>query len=347
MATGIVSSSSRRLGAIVKKLINDPSAVVADALAGVEAVHGDMLTVHRDPDFIVRADAPVSGKVAIVSGGGSGHEPLHSGFVGPGMLDAAVPGAVFASPSVGQIHAAAMAVGTEAGVLFVVKNYTGDRLNFGMAAEMLTAMGIPNEIVVVDDDVAVEDSTHTAGRRGTGATVFVEKIAGAAAEKGASLEEVTRIAKKVNENAGSMGLALSPAIVPEAGVPNFELTENEVELGVGIHGEPGRERVALESAKSLLTRLADAVAVDVPIASGDKVLALVNGLGATPLIELYVIAGDLAEYCAANNITIERSLVGSYVTSLEMAGFTVTMVKADDELLELWDAPVNTPALRW
>ena len=331
----------------MKKLINDPASVVADALAGVAAVHGDTLTVHLDPDFIVRADSPVAGKVAIVSGGGSGHEPLHSGFVGPGMLDAAVPGAVFASPSVGQIHQAAMAVASDAGVLFVVKNYTGDRLNFGMAAEMLTAMGIPNEVVVVDDDVAVEDSTHTAGRRGTGATVFVEKIAGAAAERGDSLEEVTRIAKKVNEHAGSMGLALSPATVPEAGVPNFELAEDEVELGVGIHGEPGRERVSLQPAKRLLKSLADAVASDVPVTSGDTVLALVNGLGGTPLIELYVIAGDLAEYCTENNITIERSLVGSYVTSLEMAGFTITLVKADEELLELWDAPVNTPALRW
>lgn len=331
----------------MKKLINDPATVVADALAGVTAVHGDMLTVYRDPDYIIRADAPVAGKVALVSGGGSGHEPLHSGFVGPGMLDAAVPGAVFASPSVGQIHAAAQAVATEAGVLFIVKNYTGDRLNFGMAAEMLAAGGIPTEVVIVDDDVAVENSTHTAGRRGTGATVFVEKIAGAAAESGASLEECARIAKKVNEYAGSMGLALSPATVPEAGVPNFELADDEVELGVGIHGEPGRERVGLEPAKALLKSLADAVATDVPIADGDEVMILVNGLGGTPLIELYVVAGDLAEYCAANNIAVKRSLVGNYVTSLEMAGFTITMVKADAELLGLWDAPVNTPALRW
>lgn len=334
-------------GPILKKLINDPATVVADALAGVTAVHGDTLTVHRDPDYIVRADAPIAGKVALVSGGGSGHEPLHSGFVGQGMLDAAVPGAVFASPSVGQIHAAAQAVATEAGVLFIVKNYTGDRLNFGMAAEMLAAAGIPTEVVVVDDDVAVEDSTHTAGRRGTGATVFVEKIAGAAAENGASLEEVARIAKKVNEYSGSMGLALSPATVPEAGVPNFELADDEIELGVGIHGEPGRERTVLDQAAVLVKSLSDAVVGDVPIVPGDGVFMMVNGLGGTPLIELYVAAGDLAEYCAAKNITIERSLVGSYVTSLEMAGFTITLVKADEELLELWDAPVVTPALRW
>lgn len=331
----------------MKKLINDPAAVVSDALAGVAAVHGDLLTVHRDPDYIVRAGGPVAGKVALVSGGGSGHEPLHSGFVGLGMLDAAVPGAVFASPSVGQIHAAAAAVATEAGVLFVVKNYTGDRLNFGMAAEMLAATGVPTAVVVVDDDVAVEDSTHTAGRRGTGATVFVEKIAGAAAEAGASLEGVARIATKVNENAGSMGLALSAATVPEAGIPNFELAHNEVELGVGIHGEPGRERIELKPVSSLLANLADPIASDVPLTGGDRVLALINGLGGTPLIELYVAAGELAKYCAANDITIERSLVGSYVTSLEMAGLTITMVKADAELVELWDASVNTPALRW
>jgi len=331
----------------VKKLINDPAMVVSDALAGVAAVHGDALTVHRNPDFIVRADSPVAGKVALVSGGGSGHEPLHSGFVGPGMLDAAVPGAVFASPSVNQVHDAAAAVATEAGVVFIVKNYTGDRLNFGMAAEMLAATGVPTEVVLVDDDVAVEDSSYTAGRRGTGATVFVEKIAGAAAEAGASIAEVARIARKVNENAGSMGLALSAATVPEAGVPNFELADDEVELGVGIHGEPGRKRVALQPVKALLENMADAVTSDVPVGDGDKVLAMVNGLGGTPLIELYVVAGELASYCADRNITIERSLVGSYVTSLEMAGFTITLVKADEELIELWDAAVNTPALRW
>ena len=331
----------------MKKLINDPAMVVSDALAGVAAVHGDALTVHRNPDFIVRADSPVAGKVALVSGGGSGHEPLHSGFVGSGMLDAAVPGAVFASPSVNQVHDAAAAVATEAGVVFIVKNYTGDRLNFGMAAEMLAATGVPTEVVLVDDDVAVEDSSYTAGRRGTGATVFVEKIAGAAAEAGASIAEVARIARKVNENAGSMGLALSAATVPEAGVPNFELADDEVELGVGIHGEPGRKRVALQPVKALLENMADAVTSDVPVGDGDKVLAMVNGLGGTPLIELYVVAGELASYCADRNITIERSLVGSYVTSLEMAGFTITLVKADEELIELWDAAVNTPALRW
>ncbi|MEN8113386.1 MAG: dihydroxyacetone kinase subunit DhaK [Actinomycetota bacterium] len=331
----------------MKKLINDPGAVVADALRGAAAVHGDTMVVHRDPDFVCRTDSPVNGKVALVSGGGSGHEPLHTGFVGPGMLDAAIPGAIFTSPSATQIHDAAAAVATDAGVLFIVKNYTGDRLNFTMAADLLAASGVPTEIVVVDDDVAVEDSTHTAGRRGTGATVFVEKIAGAAAEAGASLEEVARIATKVNERARSMGLALTSATVPHVGSPNFELSDTEVEMGVGIHGEPGRRRVPLEDASSLVNTLAEAVAEDLPFASGDRVLAMTNGLGGTPLIELYVVAGVLADFCADRDISIERHLVGSYVTSLEMAGCTITLVNADEELLELWDAPVSTPALRW
>jgi len=331
----------------VKKLINDPNAVVADALVGVAAVHGDSLIVHRDPDFVRRADSPVVGKVALVSGGGSGHEPLHSGFVGPGMLDAACPGAIFTSPSATQIYEGAAAVATDVGVLFIVKNYTGDRLNFTMAADMLSASGVPTEVVIVDDDVAVEDSTYTAGRRGTGATLFVEKIAGAAAEAGASLEEVARIARKVNENARSMGLALTSSTVPHIGTPNFEIDDAEIEMGVGIHGEPGRRRIAVEEASALVAMLADALVSDLPFSSGDRVLALTNGLGGTPLIELYVVAGELATYCRDRDIVIERSLVGSYITSLEMAGCSITFVKADQELLDLWDAPVSTVALRW
>lgn len=331
----------------MKKLINDPNAVVADALTGVAAVHGDTLIVHRDPDFVRRSDGPVQGKVALVSGGGSGHEPLHTGFVGPGMLDVAVPGAIFTSPSATQIHDAAAAVATNAGVLFIVKNYTGDRLNFTMASDLLAASGIPTAVVVVNDDVAVEDSTHTAGRRGTGATLFVEKIAGAAAEAGASLDEVARIAAKVNENARSMGLALTSSTVPHVGSPNFEIGDSEVEMGIGIHGEPGRRRVPLEEASGLVATLADALVTDLPFSSGDRVLALTNGLGGTPEIELYVVAGELAAFCDERDITIERSLVGSYITSLEMAGCTITLVKADQELLDLWDAPVSTTALRW
>lgn len=321
--------------------------MVGDALDGVAAVHGDSLTVYRDPDFLTRSDSPIAGKVALVSGGGSGHEPLHSGFVGMGMLDAACPGAIFASPSAPQILEAAKAVATEAGVLFIVKNYTGDRLNFTMAADMLTAGGIPTEVVLVDDDVAVEDSTHTAGRRGTGATLFVEKIAGAAAEAGASLEEVARVARKVNENAGSMGLALTSSIVPHVGTPNFDLGDDEVELGVGIHGEPGRRRVPMAQVNELLPALVKPIVSDLNLAAGERVLALVNGLGGTPLIELYVVAGALARFCEDNELVMERSLVGSYITSLEMAGCTITLIRADDELLDLWDAPVSTPALRW
>lgn len=331
----------------MKKLINDPQSVVADALAGLAAVHHRTLAVHRDPDFVRRSDSPVPGKVALVSGGGSGHEPLHSGFVGPGMLDVACPGPIFTSPSVNQVHDAAAAVATESGVLFVVKNYTGDRLNFTMAAELLAATGVPVEVVIVDDDVAVEDSTHTAGRRGTGATLFVEKIAGAAAEAGMPLAEVARIARKVNENARSMGLALTSGTVPHVGEPNFDIGDDEVEMGVGIHGEPGRRRVPMERAAGLLGIVAEAVVSDLPFDDEDRVLALTNGLGGTPLIELYVVAGELATYCSTHGITIERSLVGSYITSLEMAGCTITLVNADDELLGLWDAPVSTPALRW
>lgn len=331
----------------MKKLINDPIAVVADALAGVAAVHSTTLKVNRAPDFVHRVDGPVDGKVALVSGGGSGHEPLHIGFVGRGMLDAAVPGAIFASPSVNQIHDAARAVGSDAGVLFIVKNYTGDRLNFQMAADLLSSSGVTSEIVLVDDDVAVENSTENAGRRGTGATVMVEKIAGAAAESGRTLAEVADIARRVNEHARSIGVALTSASVPHIGTPNFEIGPDEVEFGVGIHGEPGRRRIKLQPAKDLLEEMADAVVADLGLAAGDRVAAMVNGLGGTPLIELYVMAGELARYCSSRAITIDRSLVGSYVTSLEMAGCTLTLLRVDDELLELWDAPVCTPALTW
>jgi dihydroxyacetone kinase-like protein len=331
----------------MKKFINDPADVVADSLTGFEAVHGSRVAVHRDPSFIRRIDGPVDGKVALVSGGGSGHEPLHAGFVGVGMLDAAVPGAIFTSPSAMQIEKAAQAVATEAGVLFVVKNYTGDRLNFQMAADLLAADGVPTEVVIVNDDVAVENSTHTAGRRGTGGTLFVEKIAGAAAEAKWPLGEVARIARDVNDQVRSMGLALTSSTVPHIGTPNFEISSEEVELGVGIHGEPGRRRIPVKPARELLAELADAVTDDLELKSGDRVIALTNGLGGTPLIELYVMAGELAAYCRDRGITIERSLVGSYITALEMAGCTITLLRASDEMLELWDAPVSTPALTW
>jgi phosphoenolpyruvate---glycerone phosphotransferase subunit DhaK len=331
----------------MKKLINNPLDVVGDALVGFEIVHRDSLTVHRNPDFVCRIESPIAGKVALVSGGGSGHEPLHIGFVGDGMLDAAVPGAIFASPSATQIFEAAKAVATDAGVLFVVKNYTGDRLNFQMAADLLAATGIPVELVLVNDDVAVEDSTHTAGRRGTGATLCVEKMAGAAAREGRALDDVALIARKVNEHSRSIGIALSSSTVPHIGEPNFQIGDNEVEFGVGIHGEPGRRRARLRPAAELLAEMADAVCVDLGLTDGDRVVAIVNGLGGSPLLELYVMAGELAQYCKERGIAIERSLVGSFVTSLEMSGCTITLTRVDDELLALWDAHVRTPALSW
>jgi phosphoenolpyruvate---glycerone phosphotransferase subunit DhaK len=331
----------------VKKFINEPADVVVDLLSGLEAVHGSQMIVHRSPDFVRRISSPIAGKVALVSGGGSGHEPLHAGFVGVGMLDAAVPGAVFASPSAPQIYEAAKSVAGAPGVLFIVKNYTGDRLNFQMAADMLDADGIPNAVVIVNDDIAVENSTHTAGRRGTGATLFVEKIAGAAAEAGLPLAEIVAIARRVVDGSRSMGLAFSSSIVPHIGTPNFELASDEVELGVGIHGEPGRRRIAVSSARELLAELAVPIAAELALVAGDRVIALTNGLGGTPLIELYVMAGELAAFCSERHFSIERSLVGSYITSLEMAGCTITLLRADDELVGLWDAPVCTPALTW
>ncbi len=331
----------------MKKFINNPADVVADSLVGFEAVHGSRVVVHRKPDFVRRSDSPVAGKVALVSGGGSGHEPLHAGFVGTGMLDAAVPGAIFASPSATQIYEAAKAVATQAGVVFVVKNYTGDRLNFQMAADLLLADSVPTEVVIVDDDVAVENSTHTAGRRGTGGTVFVEKLAGAAAEAGRPLVEVAALARTVNQQVRSMGLAFTSSTVPHVGRPNFDIADGEVELGVGIHGEPGRRRIDIAPARELLAELVDPIVADIGLSSGDRVIAMVNGLGGTPLIELYVMAGELQAYCAERNITLERSLVGSFVTALEMQGCTITLLRVDDQLLELWDAPVSTAALNW
>jgi len=331
----------------VKKLINSPEGVVKDALAGVAAAHGGLVTVHYDPDYIVRADAPVKGKVGIISGGGSGHEPMHGGFVGSGMLDAACPGAVFTSPVPDQMLAATKAVDGGAGVLHIVKNYTGDVMNFEMAAELAAAEGIEVAAVVTNDDVAVENSTWTAGRRGVGVTVLLEKIVGAAAEGGANLAECKRIAEKVNGQGRSMGMALSACTVPHAGKPSFELPEDEIEVGIGIHGEPGRRREKIANAAAITAMLTEPILSDLPFASGDNVLAFVNGMGGTPLIELYVVYNELNKILGEHGITITRNLIGSYITSLEMAGCSITLLKLDDELTKLWDAPVLTPALRW
>ena len=328
----------------MKKLINSPDAVVREALEGMEAAHGDRLRISYDPYVIVRADAPVQGKVGIISGGGSGHEPMHGGFVGRGMLDAACPGEVFTSPTPDQMMEATKAVDGGAGVLHIVKNYTGDVMNFEMAADM--AEGVEVESVVTNDDVAVEDSLYTAGRRGVGITVIAEKICGAAAEERKSLAEVAEICRQVNGQGRTMGMALTACTTPAAGTPSFDLGPEEMEIGIGIHGEPGRFREPLGSAAQVVERLATAVVEDLPYESGDKVLAFVNGMGGTPLIELYIVFRELRRFLGDRDITIERHLIGNYITSLEMAGCSITLLRLDDELTRLWDAPCETPALR-
>jgi phosphoenolpyruvate---glycerone phosphotransferase subunit DhaK len=331
----------------MKKLINAPEDVLRDALEGTAAAHGDRVRVNFDPPYIVRADGPVQGKVGIVSGGGSGHEPMHGGFVGMGMLDAACPGEVFTSPTPDQMQEATKAVDGGAGVLHIVKNYTGDIMNFEMAAEIASAEDIEVQSVVTNDDVAVQDSLYTAGRRGVGVTVLAEKICGAAAEEGKSLQEVADLCRRVNDQGRSMGMALTPCITPAAGEPNFTLGDDEMEIGIGIHGEPGRERMKVEPAAKVVERLAGAVVEDLPYSDGDQVLAFVNGMGGTPLIELYIVYNELSKYLQERGITIARNLIVSYITSLEMAGCSITLVKLDDELTHLWDAPVDTIALRW
>jgi dihydroxyacetone kinase-like protein len=330
----------------VKKFINDPANVVRDALAGIAAAHPD-LRVDVANQIIVRADAPVAGKVGLVSGGGSGHEPLHAGFVGAGMLDAACAGEIFTSPVPDQILAATRAVDGGAGIVHIVKNYTGDVLNFQMAAELASDEGLRVETILVDDDVAVEDSTWTAGRRGTGATLIVEKIAGAAAAEGQPLEAVTEIGRRVNEASASFAVALTACTTPAAGKPGFDLASDEMEVGVGIHGEPGRRREKVVSAKEIVGMCLDAIQSAKPLSAGEQYIVIVNGLGATPLIELYLVFGEVAKRLGDASVEIARNLVGNYVTSLDMAGMSLTVCRADDEILRLWDAAVRTPALRW
>lgn len=331
----------------MKKLINDPRAVVEESVEGFGLAHADLVEVHRDPTYVTRRGGAVQGKVGLVSGGGSGHEPLHVGYVGQGMLDAAVPGAVFTSPTPDQILAATQTADGGVGVVHILKNYTGDVLNFETAAELCLAGGIEVRTVLVNDDVAVEDSLYTAGRRGVAGTVLVEKIAGAAAERGDPLDAVEAVAGKVVANVRSMGLALTPCTVPHAGKPSFDLAEGEIEIGVGIHGEPGRKRVGLEPADALTEHLLTPVAEDLGFKGGERVLLFVNGMGGTPLSELYIVYRHAAQLLADRGATVERSLVGNYTTSLEMQGCSVTVLRLDDELTSLWDSPVKTPALRW
>lgn len=355
----------------MKKLINTPEYFINESLEGMAQAHPDILRVNLESRFVCRADAPVSGKVAVVSGGGSGHEPLHAGFVGSGMLDAACPGEVFTSPTPDQVVEASKAVHGGGGVLNIVKNYSGDVMNFEMAAEIAQSEGINVANIIIDDDVAVKDSLYTQGRRGVGTTVLAEKICGAAAEKGYGLKQLADLCRKVNRNGRSMGMALSSCTVPAIGAPTFEIGDEEMEIGIGIHGEPGRERRSISSADDVADILAlsiiedpaytrisrewDAAGAawkDVEISSppfkpGDGVLALVNGMGGTPVSELYIVYRRLAEVCRQKGLKIVRNLVGSYITSLEMQGCSITLLRMEDEFIELWDAPVRTAALRW
>jgi dihydroxyacetone kinase-like protein len=331
----------------MKKLINAPAAVVDEALEGMAIAYPGLIRVSKDPNFIMRADAPVKGKVALVSGGGSGHEPMHGGFVGVGMLDAACPGAVFTSPTPDQMFAATEAVHGGAGVLYIVKNYTGDVMNFDMAADLARDAKIKVESVVINDDVAVKDSLYTAGRRGVGTTVLAEKICGAAAEAGLPLDKVADLCRRVNAHGRSMGMALSACTVPHAGKPSFTLADDEMEIGIGIHGEPGRRRVKLEPADRVAEMLMTPILEDLPFHAGDDVLLFVNGMGGTPLIELYVLYRRAHEIAEGHGLNVVRNLVGSYITSLEMAGASITLLRLDGDMVTYWDAPVLTPALRW
>lgn len=354
----------------MKKLINNVEDVITEQMKGMAAAHAK-IKINLEPKYVWRSEATKKGKVAIISGGGSGHEPMHAGFVGLGMLDAACPGEVFTSPTPDQMYECAKKVENGGGVLFLVKNYTGDVMNFEMAAEMLNGEGIKTQNILIDDDVAVKDSLYTAGRRGVGTTVIMEKIVGAAAEAGYDLEQCAELAKKVNSRGRSMGMALTSCIVPAAGKPNFEIAEDEIEIGVGIHGEPGRKRIPYTNADEITTILTDAIfedkdysrllrewdnttngweekeLVSKAFASGDKMIALVNGLGSTPLSELYCVYRKLDEICKTKKIDLSRNLIGSYITALDMQGCSITLVRADDEILKFWDAAVDTPALHW
>lgn len=327
----------------MKKLINAPETMLSESLNGLAAIHGDILVLGEDEKF-VRRKTLKPGKVALVSGGGSGHEPLHAGFVGAGMLDAACPGQVFTSPTPDQMLAAAQAVDTGAGALFIVKNYEGDVMNFEMGAEMADGAVAT---VVTDDDVAVPRSTWSTGRRGVAGTMIVEKMVGAAAERGRDLAALKALGDEVNRRTRSMGVALTSCTVPAAGKPTFALAEDEMEMGVGIHGEPGRRRVKLASADAIADEMMAAILDDLDLRRGAPCLLLVNGFGGTPTMELYVMANAAARILAGRGLVVARGLVGSYVTSLEMAGCSLTVTALDDELVRLWDEPVHTAALRW
>ena len=328
----------------MKKFMNAVNDILNESLRGFAAAHADIVSLHRNPVFVTRAGSPKQGKVALISGGGSGHEPLHAGFVGRGMLDAACPGQVFTSPTPDQMAATATAVDGGAGVLFIVKNYSGDMMNFEMGADMAS---VANATVVTNDDVAVENSTYTTGRRGVAGTVVVERIVGAVAEDGADLAACKALGERVNQATRSMGVALTSCTVPAAGRPTFDIGEKEMEMGVGIHGEPGRRRVALAPADEIARTMMEAITSDLAPKAGAPLLLLVNGFGGTPLMELYLMYDAARRFCAGRNLTVARSLVGNYTTSLDMAGCSITVSQFDDELIGLWDKPLHTAALRW
>jgi phosphoenolpyruvate---glycerone phosphotransferase subunit DhaK len=328
----------------MKKFMNAVNDILNESLRGFAAAHADIVSLHRNPVFVTRAGSPKQGKVALISGGGSGHEPLHAGFVGRGMLDAACPGQVFTSPTPDQMAATATAVDGGAGVLFIVKNYSGDMMNFEMGADMAS---VANATVVTNDDVAVENSTYTTGRRGVAGTVVVERIVGAVAEDGADLAACKALGERVNQATRSMGVALTSCTVPAAGRPTFDIGEKEMEMGVGIHGEPGRRRVALAPADEIARTMMEAITSDLAPKAGAPLLLLVNGFGGTPLMELYLMYDAARRFCAGRNLTVARSLVGNYTTSLDMAGCSITLSQFDDELIGIWDKPLHTAALRW
>lgn len=330
----------------MKKIINNPSNVVADMIEGLVLAHPDYVRKSENGNILIRKDAPVKGKVGLVSGGGSGHEPSHAGYIGYGMLDAAVCGEVFTSPTPDQVYEAIKEVNGGNGVLLIIKNYTGDIMNFEMAKEMAEIDGIDVDFVVVNDDVAVEDSLYTAGRRGIAGTVFVHKIAGAKASKGASLKSVKEVANKVISNVRSMGMALSPCIVPAAGKPNFTLEDDEIEIGMGIHGEPGTHKEKISTASDITTHLVNKILDDIEIKENEEVAVMVNGLGSTPLMELYIANKTVNEVLTSKGIKIHKTFVGEYMTSLEMAGYSVSILKLDLELKELLDAKSDTLGLK-
>ncbi len=329
----------------MKKIINNIDDILLEELEGMQKAHGDIIKVNYEPMYVKRANQ--GNKVILVSGGGSGHEPLHAGFVGYGMLDIACPGAIFTSPTPDQMEEATKSVKNDRGVVFLVKNYTGDVMNFQMAEEMCKAEGIDVRSIVIDDDVAVKDSLYTTGRRGIGATVFFEKVCGASSERGDDIDKVMQYANYCKENARSMGMALTSCTVPAVGKPTFDISDNEMEMGIGIHGEPGRERMPVKSANEIAEMMMDIICSDIPYKNNDEVICMVNGMGGTPLMELYLLYNAVEKVANKKNIKIVRNLVGNYVTSIDMAGASVSLMKVNDDILKLWDYPVHTAALRW